>query len=1764
MLAHLGGSVEAPSRRRSDTYNSTGLDYSTCSRIEEDISTRIRSLLLSRHTYYPSRTPWSSDEMASRHQEDYDGVESFDFNTAKSVAESARFKSGMLSLPSKLAPDIPYVPEMLPVSGRNKRPDLRSSSPTNNLCAMNRSLDGVDSIETGQAMDDAMIHKTLLTCCLPCPPGKGDKTPLGFRELVSNPGIRISHEDGLTATSSSTVTLGLKVKDALGDSLQLFPRSEKHFSLPGPSIRLVASRSSLRLKDRAPSLQTAGSKSLAHRHALLKPSVTAWQPVDLGLPVQPVLINAPDMLPTSGSTGAHNNATAGHSHIHPQKRPVEALTSLLELPQSKESAGGDKQPKTAHQATQTDSIASAYLPTVKLAVEVATQNAVGPVVYQAVSSAAGELNQAPDAYRSLAPEPLAEAALRDEEYLRRNFSWGDELSTRREEAEIGSIREHTGRVLSVSSIALQNAPSNVVPEDVASFGNLTPQESLEMRMVVPETKGAGEGSNKRSWKIAPWKHSSQESPFKYSTIPPRKSSLDTRTPISRKSFKNVPYRNHFLEQLVSKAGRGVRSTSSLSSSRINSSIPRNPQHLPNDEGEFASADTYDDNLGVNWPRELLSDHEPYTTRLTAIPPRKRRLPRAILKSAQRSGTRSDAVVTVGGPSKQPEPGASEAFTRTINELENLMNEALHIARQAAEREDAEQLPGLLHDATTIHDIIRQRAYKRGRLGSVLRSQLPDMLSYQESVHESALSASSDSESHHSDISNYIYEERYPRTPSEFARQSDGNMVVAQPAVMPRTQSTRPLSRASTPQAVPVLAGLKAIATGLLHKTVHVKISEKVSPSDRVSITSMTAGVPTIRDGNAESSTHIKSENHSELLHEEHLRHEQATAIKPQQDQRIEKRAPAIRQPYGEDVPTKIKAKRPLKTILNKREVTEFIRVFHQPPIESRHSSLALRKTVNPDDKPVAITSAVDHAPNGLSTDVVSLRSKQSVSLRTLSSSQGTVSEADFSTPQGFRQHAGPAGTATYNKLFELKDSKEGGDNVPKRHISGRRLQDKHHHFKHDKLSHLNLRCKSHISLRDHKGFSLSRPHRRQPIARDWSPGRKRFAASVACISTALVGILVGIYAGEVPSIQYYIADFYHCAILGNVFFFITLAVTTFLFWPLPLLHGRKPYILAALTVAMPLLFPQAIAVSVQRSPYVATWRVALILPRTFMGVSLGFANINFMATLTDLFGASLQSGNPHQETVDECDVRRHGGGLGVWLGIWTWCYIGSIGVGFLVGALVINSLSPDWGFYISIVIIATVMLLNVVTPEVRRSAYRRSVAEVQTGTDISRRLARGEVMMHRLQTGPKWWGEEFHQGVMLSLDMLRQPGFLVMSLYVAWMYGQIVLVIVVCFRISILRSQCSQLIISAALQLLGSLMSKYYHFTSPAVGASTMAIPLGALLAVPFQKASLFSRARRRPQRTDSMTFDTKVTFSSHLVRRAIFTLVLPFAGLAYTLSSAGPPTHFILPVLFAGLIGFLSNLAIAECNGILMETFDTSDLQSGMTGRPRGSSGERTKHKRTNYSSFPRVSSAFAIIQALGFLLGAAATGVGGVAERHIGQQAATGVMAGILLILTVGVLGVLYRFKEVQIIPSHNEVDMEKWETERKMSIQRQEEAVRQGAPDDRTPELEEPWRPIIIGNPSGKTRRMSILELGHLSRWSEIRRKNKLINEMSYEARHPNLATLEDVRKEIRDKNLGSLHRGGSRRSQRSRRSQLSQGSEEPEAHAGGGLGERSKSS
>lgn len=474
-----------------------------------------------------------------------------------------------------------------------------------------------------------------------------------------------------------------------------------------------------------------------------------------------------------------------------------------------------------------------------------------------------------------------------------------------------------------------------------------------------------------------------------------------------------------------------------------------------------------------------------------------------------------------------------------------------------------------------------------------------------------------------------------------------------------------------------------------------------------------------------------------------------------------------------------------------------------------------------------------------------------------------------------------------------------------------------------------------------------------------------------------------------------------------------------------------------------------------------------------MGFVLGFSTMNFHATLTDLFGASLMSGNPHQEVVDKFDVRRHGGGMGVWIGIWTFCFTGSIGIGFLIGAAVINSLNPSWGFYICIVIIAVVLVLNVLCPEVRRSAYRRSVAEVRSGSDVSRRVARGEIMMHRVKDGPRWWGQEVYHGVLLSLEMLRQPGFAVMAVYTGWIYAQVVLIIV----------------------LLGSLTSKYYMLQSPLVGTCVFFVSLGALIAVPFQKANIFSRGRHHQDLSSADVTEKKVTWTSHFLRRTIFCIGLPLAGIAYTLSSNGPPVPVEVPTLFAAMVGILSGLALSECNGLIMETWDTSDLQPGMTGRPRSNS---KTPKRTNYSSFPRVTAGFACCHTFAFIFAAGATALGGMAQRNLGQRAATGVVAGILLLLTLLLLAVFIRFKNVQIIPNSKVPEMDKWHEVRRESIIRRRSIADPRIANPGPLIDDEMWRPIIIGNPSNKKRRVNVLELGHLTRWTEIRKRNKLIDE------------------------------------------------------------------
>ncbi|KAK8162616.1 hypothetical protein BKA80DRAFT_310124 [Phyllosticta citrichinensis] len=633
-------------------------------------------------------------------------------------------------------------------------------------------------------------------------------------------------------------------------------------------------------------------------------------------------------------------------------------------------------------------------------------------------------------------------------------------------------------------------------------------------------------------------------------------------------------------------------------------------------------------------------------------------------------------------------------------------------------------------------------------------------------------------------------------------------------------------------------------------------------------------------------------------------------------------------------------------------------------------------------------------------------------------------------------------------------------------------------------------------------------HRRQPLARNWGKTKKRICAAITCINTALVGFLIGVYAGEVPRIQYVVADESHSVVWGNFGLYLGLAITTFLFWPLPLLHGRKSYTLGALAILLPLQFPQALAIDRLRGPD-RIYRICLLLPRAFDGLVLGFANINGFATLLDLFGASLQSANPHQELVFVNDVRRHGGGMGLWLGIWSWCFMGSIAVGFLVGALIISDLNPAWGFYIVIIIIASVLVLNVLSPETRRARFRKSTIDlVDPRSDfVYRQVVQGEIKLHISAEGPRWWGDEVIAGVRLSFRMMFQLGFSILALYISWIYAQFVLLIV----------------------LLGALLSGSYMLHPRYVGAGVSALALGALLAIPLTKAGLFSRERTHGPRTDSMTLETQITWTSHMTRRIIFTTCLPLSGLAYTLTSAGrTKLPWAVPVVFAGVVGFLSTLACAECIGLLMEAFDTCDLQPGANSRHRlVSAPEETRRRRTNYSCFPRVSAGFFVAQTAAFVLAAAATLVGGMMTRRWGAQTSTGVVSVVLLVLTIALTAVMWRFRKMQVIPD-NAFDggsvginaPHEWREammaqDARTTRRKKQRRTRSRAPSDGSHvseredssedemadvelERDDDWKPVILGNPSGKIRRMNVLELGQWSRWSEIRRLNRLLNQ------------------------------------------------------------------
>lgn len=204
--------------------------------------------------------------------------------------------------------------------------------------------------------------------------------------------------------------------------------------------------------------------------------------------------------------------------------------------------------------------------------------------------------------------------------------------------------------------------------------------------------------------------------------------------------------------------------------------------------------------------------------------------------------------------------------------------------------------------------------------------------------------------------------------------------------------------------------------------------------------------------------------------------------------------------------------------------------------------------------------------------------------------------------------------------------------------------------------------------------------------------------------------------------------------------------------------------------------------------------------------------------------------------------------------------------------------------------------------------------------------------------------------------------------------------------------------------------------------------------------------------------------------------ILLPLCAAAYASASLGPPLLIAAPCVMAGLVGFFTTMATAECFGLIMETFDTTDLQPGMTGRPlHGSLDQDSAKQRTNFSCYPRISAGFAITQTLSFLLAAAATAVCGTVQRREGTVWTTTGVAVISFVLTLLLSAVLVKWKQVQMVPNGPETV----------------EHLRRANTS---------WRPVIVGRPSGKFRRLSIFEMGRMTRYSQIRERNRLEENLS----------------------------------------------------------------
>lgn len=238
-----------------------------------------------------------------------------------------------------------------------------------------------------------------------------------------------------------------------------------------------------------------------------------------------------------------------------------------------------------------------------------------------------------------------------------------------------------------------------------------------------------------------------------------------------------------------------------------------------------------------------------------------------------------------------------------------------------------------------------------------------------------------------------------------------------------------------------------------------------------------------------------------------------------------------------------------------------------------------------------------------------------------------------------------------------------------------------------------------------------------------------------------------------------------------------------------------------------------------------------------------------------------------------------------------------------------------------------------------------------------------------------------------------------------------------------------------------------YRFKSIDVGFAVLALPIASLFSIPFQLSTFYLPDFRHLSRSAAHLTGTHSSMGQHRYRGSLFfsTLLLPTSSLGFTISAAGPSTHFMIPVAFAAAAVFSGTLAFAECHLILWDNWDVSDLpatrmgQSGTVsngaspgGRPHGTSRPVMLQDSGDagfVTSHPEITAGMAVLHSLSLMLAALGIGVSGLLEQTIGMRNGVAIWVGVGFLLAVGLVAVLWRGRRQKALVPGEGVASERW---------------------------------------------------------------------------------------------------------------------------------------